>query len=110
MAGLLKYFSVKWHQSDGTGGKRKFHCLLDPNGQLNKVVLSSSIEATNTIVCETMEKHPHGLYISLTLAQKYSIGKRTAKNRVAAMLCYYAKAFPDLQLNETTIQRFTNPP
>ena len=56
MAGLLKYFSVKQHKNDGD---RKSNCRLppDPNGELSKVVPSSSIEATNTVVHEALEKH-----------------------------------------------------
>ena len=66
MAGLLKYFSVKQRKNDGDG---KSNCLPDPNGELSKVVPSSSIEATNAVVHATLEKRsPRGPYISLTLA------------------------------------------
>ena len=106
MAGLLKYFSVKQRKNDGDG---KSNCLPDPNGELSKVVLSFSIEATNTVVHEALEKRsPHGPYISLTPAQKYSIGKRAAENGTTAALRYYAKTFPDLPLKETTVRRFKN--
>ena len=94
MAGLLKYFSVKQHKNDGDG---KFNCLPDPNGELSKVVPSSFIEATNTVVHEALEKRsPLGPYISLTPAQKYSFGKRAAENGTTATLCYYANTFLDL--------------
>ena len=70
---------------------------------------SSSIEATNTVVHEALEKcSPRGSYISLTPAQKYSTGKRAAENGTTATLHYYAKTFPDLTLKETTIKRFKN--
>ena len=88
MAGLLKYFSVKQHKNDGDG---KSNCLPNSNGELSKVVPSSSIEATNTVVHEVLEKRsPRGPYISLTPVQKYSFGKRAAENGTTATLCYYA--------------------
>ena len=106
MAGLLKYFSVKQRKNDGNG---KSNCLPDPNSELSKVVPSSSIEATNTVVHEALEKRlPRGPYILLTPAQKYSIGKRAADNGTTATLRYLAKTFPDLTLKETTVRRFKN--
>ena len=44
--------------------------------------------------------------ISLTLAQKYSFGKRAAENGTTTTLRCYAKTFPDLPLKETAIIRF----
>ena len=48
----------------------------------------------------------HGVYLSLTSAQKFSIGKCAAENEVTATVPYYTKAFPDLPLSnlkETTM-------
>ena len=70
---------------------------------------SPSIEATNTVVHEVMEKRsPRGPYISLSPVQKYSFGKRAAENGTTATLRYYAKTFPDLPLKEMTVRRFKN--
>jgi len=54
------------------------------------------------------ERGPCDPYISVTPAQKYAIGQRAAENGIAATLRYYAKRFPDLPLNETTVKRFKN--
>ena len=107
MAGMLKYFKPKRrHEDDDNEGKLKG--LPDPNGDLSKVVPSSSIEMTNAVVSQELEKErgPRGPYISVTQAQKYAIGQRAAEHGVTAMLRYYAKRFPDLQLKETSVRRF----
>ena len=71
---------------------------------------SSSIALTNDIVdgilaAKTTQPHgKHGEYLSLTPAQKFSIGKRAAENGVTATIRYYAKAFPDLPLKEMTVR------
>ena len=85
MAGLLKYFShVNPLQNEDTDDKGKSICLPDPNGELSKVMPASSIEAINTVVHAEVLEEKHSLargpYISLTPAQKYSIGKRAAEN------------------------------
>ena len=95
MAGLLKYFKLKQHHEENDDeGKPKG--LPDPNGDLSKVVPFSSIEATNTVVRQALEKErgPRGPYISVTPAQKHAIGQRAAENGVTATLRYYAKTFP----------------
>ena len=72
-------------------------------------LVPSSIEVTNTVVHEALEKRsPHGPYISLTPAQKYSFGKRAAEYGTTATLRCYAKTFLDLPLKETTVRRFKN--
>jgi len=102
MVGLLKYFKLKWRNEGKSKG------LPNPNGELSKVVPSSSIEITNGVVNEVSEKErrPRGPYISVTPAQKYTIGQRAAENEIAEMLHYYAKKFPDLPLKETIVRRF----
>ena len=108
MAGLLKYFRCE--------SKQKLPVLPDPKGSLSEKVPSSSIELTNDIVHDIIDKKtmPCGKrveYLSLTPAQKFSIGKRAAENGVTATIRYYAKAFPDLPLSnlkETTVQRLKN--
>ena len=111
MAGLLKYFKPKQRHEDNDD-EEKPKGLPDPNGDLSKVAPSSSIEVTNAIVCQALKKErgPHGPYTLVTLAQKYAIGQlqRAAENGVTATLRYYAKRFPDLQLNETTVRQFKN--
>ena len=109
MAGLLKYFKPKQRHEDNDD-EEKPKGLPDPNGDLSKVVPSSSIEVTNAVVRQALEKEggPRGPYISVTPAQKYAMGQRAAENGVTATLCYYAKRFPNLQLKETTVRRFKN--
>ena len=103
MAGLLKYFKRLREENEGEGKPKG---LPEPNGDLSKVVPSSSIEVTNAVVRQALEKErgPRGPYISVTPAQKYAIGQRAAENGVTAMLHYYSKRFPDLQLKETTVR------
>ena len=77
MAGLLKYFSVKQHKNDGDG---KSNCLPDPNGELSKVVPSSSIEATNTVVHEALVKRSHvGHTLHLLLHRSIPLVKELLK-------------------------------
>ena len=80
---------------------------------------SSSIEAANKKVSElivnplesssTSEIHlSHSKtkgkqYLILTPVQRYKIGKRAAKNGIAASLRYYAQKYPELALKETTV-------
>ena len=105
MAGLLKYFRRQ--------SKQNLSVLPDPKGSLSEKVPSSSIELTNDIVHDiidekTTSRGKRGEYLSLTPAQKFSIGKRAAENGVTATIRYYAKAFPDLplsKLKETTVRR-----
>ena len=94
MAGLLKYFKPKQHHEDN-GDEVKPKGLPDPDGNLSKVVPSSSTEVTNTVVRQALEKErgPRGPYILVTPAQKYAIGQSAAENGVTAMLRYYAKDF-----------------
>ena len=109
MAGLLKYFKPKQlHEDNDDEVKPKG--LPDPNGDLSKVVPSSSIEVTNAVLRQALEKErgPCGPYISVTPAQKYAIGQRAAENGVTATLRCYAKRFLDLQHKETTVRRFKN--
>ena len=97
MAGLLKYFRRQ--------SKQNLSVLPDPKGSLSEKVPSSSIELTNDIVHDiidekTTSRGKRGEYLSLTPAQKFSIGKRAAENGVTATIRYYAKAFPDLPLSK----------
>jgi len=87
MAGLLKYFKLKWCNK-GNDDEGKLKGLSDPNGELSKAVPSSSIEVTNAIVNEVLEKERglHGPYISVTPVQKYAIGQRAAENGITATL------------------------
>ena len=55
MVGLLKYFTVKRRHED-TDDERMSNGLPDPNGELSKVVPSSSIEVTNGVVRQAREK------------------------------------------------------
>ena len=52
MAGLriLKYHSVKRYQNEDSNDERKSNCLSDFNGDLNKVMLTFSIETTDMVV------------------------------------------------------------
>ena len=106
MAGLLKYFCSE--------PKQKLPVLPDLKGSLSEKVPSFSIELTNNIIYNILDKRttPHGgkrgEYLSLTSAQKFSIGKCAAENGVTAKVRYSAKAFPYLPLSnlkETTMSR-----
>ena len=57
MAGLLKYFKPKQRHEDNDD-EEKPKGLPDPNGDLSKVVPSSSIEVTNAVVRQALEKEP----------------------------------------------------
>ena len=107
--GLLKYFKPKQRHEDNDD-EVKPKDLPNPNGDLSKVEPSSSVEVTNVVVRQALEKErrPCGPYISVTPVQKYAIGQRAAENEVTAMLRYYAKRIPDLQLKEITVRRFKN--
>ena len=85
MAGLLKYFKPKQHDEDNNDGENP-NCLPDLNGDLSKVVQSTSIEVTSAVVCQELEKEhgSHGTYNSLTPVQKYVIGQSAAENGVTA--------------------------
>ena len=108
MAGLLKYFRRE--------SKQKLPVLPDLKGSLSEKVPSSSIELTNNIVHDILDKKTmscgkHGEYLSIIPAQKFSIGKRATENEVTVTIRYYAKAFPDLPLSnlkETTVRRLKN--
>jgi len=107
MAELLKYFKLKQRNKENDD-EGKWKGLPDPNGELSEVVPSSSIEVTNAVVNEVMEKEcgPRGPYISVTPVQKYAISQRAVG--IAVKLRYYVKRFPDLLLKETTVRRFKN--
>lgn len=98
---ILKYFKPV--------GKDKLETeLLDPSGDLSKVVPSSSIHAVNKNIEELLQEKKSGRkgpYITLTPAQRYSVGKRAAEHGITATIRYYAKRFPDLALKETTVRR-----
>ena len=101
MAGLLKYFNLH----------RRKTVLFQI--QMARDIPSSSIGITNTCVHQVQqeassERRSRGPYISLTPAQKFSVGKRAAENGVTAMLHYYSKTFPDLALKEATVTGFKN--
>ena len=84
MAGLLKYFCCE--------SKQKLPVLPAPKGSLSEKVPSSSIELTNNIIHNILDKKTTprsgkcGKYWSLTSAQKFSIGKHAAENGVTATI------------------------
>ena len=114
MAGLLKYFKRERHcDMQKKEANIRTYILPDQNGPLNKDVSSSSIENTNAHVQQVQrkalsEKSARGPYLSLTPAQRFSIGKRAAENGVTATLCYYSRTSPDLspKLKEATVRRY----
>ena len=65
MAGLLKYFTVKHHRKD-TDDERMLNGLLDPIGELSKVVPSSSIEVTNEVIHQARENLQRPFVITTT--------------------------------------------
>ena len=102
-AGLLKYFNHT-QKKDGT--------LPDPDSPLSRDIPSSSVWINNTHLCQVQQeasnKRSGGPYSLLTLAQKFSIGKRTAENGVTATLHYYSKILPDIALKVSKMRRFSN--
>jgi len=83
VAGWLKYFRCE--------SKQKLPVLPDPKGNLSEKVPSSSIELTDNIVYDILDKKTtpcgkHGEYLSITPTQKFSIDKRAAENGVTAMI------------------------
>ena len=74
MVGLLKYFSCMkpCQNEEDTDGKGKSNCLPDPNGELSKVVLVSSIEIISIVVCEVLEeKYPCGYLFQCRIEVSY---------------------------------------
>ena len=77
--------------------KKDAGTLPDPDGPLSRDIPSSSIGIANTHVCQVQQKASsdrlRGSYISLTPAQKFSIGKRAAENGVTATLVTILRPF-----------------
>jgi len=80
MAGLLNYFKLK-RRNEGNDDEGKSKGLPVPNGELSKVVPSSSIEVINAVVNEVLEKEhgPCGPYISVTPAKSMPSVKELLK-------------------------------
>ena len=99
MSGILKYF----HHANNL--HKDNDSLPDPDGELNKKIPSSSITSANSMVNEVLEKSrgKRGTYLALTPAQKYAVGKRAAESGATTKIRYYAKAFPDIPLKETSV-------
>ena len=81
MDGLLKYF---FRESE-----LKLPVLPDLEGSLSEKVPSSSVDLTNNIIHDILDKKTTlcekcGEYLSLTSAQKFLIGKCTAEDGVTA--------------------------
>ena len=104
MSGILKYF----HRANNS--RKDNDSLPDPDGELSMKIPSSSITSANSMVNEVLEKPrgKRGTYLALTPAQKYAVGKRAAESGVTTTIRYYAKAFPNIPLKETLVQRMKN--
>jgi len=100
MSGILKYFHVVEKPTSSETN------LPDLNGPLSKVIPLSTIAAANEKVC-AIHKMPgeasRMLYLHLTEAQKYQVGKRAAEFRTVNTLWYYARHFPSIPLKETSV-------
>lgn len=78
--------------------------LSDPSGPLSEQIPVTAIASANVKVLEALQgneekkKRSRGLYLSLTPAQKYEIGKRAAEHGVTASIWYFNKKYPDLSL------------
>ena len=85
MAGLLKYFKHTQKKDKLDTGT-----LPDPDGPLSRDIPSSSFGITNTRVRQeaSSKRRSQEPYISLTPAQKFSVGKRAAENNVTTMLLF----------------------
>ena len=90
---LLKYFHPKASKLD----EERF--------PLSKVVPSSEITAINSSVKDEKKRSVRAPYLILTPAQRYELGRRAAEHGVTLTIHYYA---PDLDLKETSVQRFKN--
>lgn len=88
--------------------------LPEPSGSLSKSVPSGAIATANKEVTEVLEKpcggakSGRGPYITLTSAQKFTIGKRAAQYGTTAAIRFFMKKYPELPLKETTVQRLKN--
>ena len=86
--------------------------MPDPGGDLSKTVPSKAIRAANEsieqLVKPKLKEVRKAPYQVLTPAQRFAVGKRVAEHGVTATIRYYAKRFPDLSLEETTVRRIKN--
>ena len=85
MAGFLKYFK-RAQEKDST--------LPDPDGPLGRGIPSSSIGITNAHVRQVQqeassERRSRGPYISLTPAQKFSVGKQCFNSLLKYLVVSY---------------------
>ena len=74
--------------------KQNLAVLPNPKGSLSEKVSSSSIELMKINILEKKTEYHIEIVWSIWSAQKFLIGQGAAKDRVTAMVRYYAKPFP----------------
>ena len=83
--------------------------LPDPDGALSIKVPSQAIAAANRKVSEAIEgAKSRGPYITLTPAQRLTVGKRAAEHGTTAAIRFFSKKYPELALKEATVRRLKN--
>ena len=88
--------------------------LPDPSGPLSGKVPSEAIAAANKEVTKVLDKSckddksGRGPYLTLTSAQRFTIGKRAAEYGTTAAIRYFMKKYPELPPKETTVWRLKN--
>ena len=55
-----------------------------------------------------MRSQSRGPYITLTPAQRLTVGKRAAEHGTTAAIRFFAKKYPELALKEATVRRLKN--
>ena len=81
--------------------------LPDPRGPLSEKMPPEDIASASASVEKviTESRKQKRLYLYLTDAQRYEVGKRAAENGTTTALQYYAHKFPKLPLTEPTVRR-----
>lgn len=100
---ILKYFKLKEKL------KTIDDQLSSPDGPLNKevrILRITIVSANASVHSAIVSGSSRGLYLHLTPAQKFQIGKRASEYGVMNAQCYYKTTFPDLPLKETSVRRF----
>ena len=86
--------------------------MPEPTSSLSNFVPPKAIKLANNEVEKVKNKGPQGTrsapYLILTPTQRFEVGKRAAEHGVTVFQCYFAKKYPELPLEETSIRRLKN--
>ena len=110
---ILKYMK-RYSSSSSDQPQSSRDTLPDSSGPLSGKVPSEAIAAANKEVTKVLDKpckddkSGRGPYLTLTSAQRFTIGKRAAEYGTTAAIRYFMKKYPELPLKETTVWRLKN--